>query len=204
MKRRWLGLIMVMGLVAAGCATPDSNSGPDQTIQIHGDWTISVYDPDGSLAHHVEFTNNFLGETQLTSVLARTGIVGPWTIFFESSGGTDDPCTDGTAPSSCNLFEPEAEPQIGPSGPHLSYDLSVGPDSSDDGVLVLSGTHIASRDGEIGIVSTSFYVCAPEEGPFPCTITDGGVFTRHFMDSGIPVVEGQLVDISVRISFTTG
>lgn len=206
MKNRWLGLIMVIGLVAAGCASPDSNSGHDESIQVDGDWTIAVYNPDGSLAKHVEFSNNFLGETQLTSVLARTGIVGPWTIFFESSTGTNDPCTDGAAASSCNLLEPEAEPQFGPAGPNISFDLSVGPDPSDDEVLVLSGTHTASRDGEIGIVSTSVFVCAPGEGPFPCTIADGGVFTRHFMDAGseIPVTNGQLVDITVRISFTTG
>ena len=73
MRVRAVGVVALMALVLASCggATPEA-AGPSEGIQVHGDWTIDIYNPDGTLDEHVEISNALgpNGDAQLINHLA--------------------------------------------------------------------------------------------------------------------------------------
>lgn len=210
MRVRFVGLMALVALVVSSCggASPEA-AGPTEGIQVHGDWTIDVYNPDGSLDEHREFANAFQGETSLTSWLSHQRTVGPWRIDLYSADSTVWPClNDAGEKRPCTIFEQFDPPQTDTSS--VNYTLSVTTLDSDsngsDEAIVLGGSITASSAGEITIVQTSAALCSIADLWPTCTeaeaITD--TFTQKVLDTAIPVSEGQLIEVEVVISFTSG
>jgi hypothetical protein len=93
-RLRSIGLFAVLVLVIASCGSGSPEAGDSsEGIQVHGDWTIDIYNKDGSLDQHVEFSNALKdqGAHDLISALAglRT-FSGDWQILLE--GLVNDPC----------------------------------------------------------------------------------------------------------------
>lgn len=191
MRVRAVGVLALMALVLASCggATPEA-AGPTEGIQVHGDWTIDVYNPDGSLDEHHEFSNalGLRGGAQLINLLAgglTTG--GLWEI--ELSPG----CPSSTG-GTCSM------PGI----------VAIGVDEDANGVfdlLRLVGETTVEADAAIDRVVTNIGFCSSSVSPDACTNGENNnPFTaRDFAAADtVPVSAGQTVQVQVDISFTTG
>lgn len=191
-------------------ATADTSASQDpsaEAIKVHGHWRLDVFDADGALDRSVEFENalSLGGETILPLLLGRGASAGPWNVFVEDTSG--QPCSDGTEPTGCNITE--VDPAI-VDGPHVFRPLTV--DTSTPGELVLSGSFTVANTSVINKVSTQLLGCAPTVLPADCAastsveaFTEGGNFTTRFFTGPpdpVPVTEGQVVQVSVTITFS--
>lgn len=186
MRSRWLGLVLVVGLVVAACggAEPEAG-GPSEGIQVHGDWVIDVYNQDGSLDHHVEFENALTpaGGEDLARVLAGLQTVGDWEIEIQGDVG---PCPS-VAGLLCRTGVVEAQWLDGTP------------------TLRLQGSSQIEADDTIIFVGTRLGICDADTTPNGCTrFINSFNFTSHFLAPADQpaVTSGQTVDIQVDISFS--
>ena len=188
-KRAMLTVLTALAMVVTACGggVPEA-AAPNDTIAVHGDWTIDIYNPDGTLDEHVEFENAFEGEAPLSSLLAGGYEVNAWMLRFRSS--VDSPC-DETGQLPCIITN-----DVGMQGDHVSQDLAVAIES---GTIVLSGSTTAEADASISVVE-SVIDLAPTNGAFDT------LFQQFTMTETGPhaVTAGQTVQVEVVISFTTG
>jgi len=111
---------------------PDAGAeGPSEGIKVHGDWTIDILDPDGTLVRRVEFENVLRSEgaQRLVQALA-TGQVWPdyddgsgpvetfasWALFLADTGTLLPEPVDGVSPCAVpRLNDFLSEPMLQPS-----------------------------------------------------------------------------------------
>lgn len=206
-RRTWWKLAAAaastMMLAACGTAAADTaadagdegGGGGDETVAVHGDWEISVYDADGTLDEHVEFSNALeaSGEVTLASLLARQKTIGAWFVVLLDDPGANDICTNG-----CIV----AESTYG--GSATSSDLELSQPTPD--TVLLAGTVEATAAGEIVGVASGHSQCDAATSAADCG-TSGGAGGLGFTQTAIapiPVEAGQLVQVDVTLSFTTG
>jgi len=73
--------------------------GAHDGIVVHGNWTLKVRNPDGSISRTVEFENSLQsgGEAMLVSLLQANQTMGSWIITFQGSVlqgiGSPSPCS---------------------------------------------------------------------------------------------------------------
>jgi hypothetical protein len=212
-KRKLLGLAMAVALVVVACGggpMVEAASAPaGSSIAVNGQWTISVYNQDGTLDRHVEFENAFQGESAITSWLSHQRTVGPWSISLYSADPSSWPCVnDAGEKRPCTIMEQFEPPQTNSSS--ANFTLSVTAEDFDsngsDEALVLAGSITASSTGEISIVQTNAAACSADDVWPACTENEAltYTFTQKDLETAIPVTEGQLIEVEVVISFTTG
>lgn len=207
MRVRLLGLVAVLGLVLASCGGATSEaSGPSEGIQVHGDWTIDIYNEDGSLDRHVEFSNALTngGGVFLAELLGDMTYAGTWGVEMYSADGSQPCVSSDGQPTSCWTYQPFS--LLTPlEGSDLSLDLQV---AVQDNQLTLSGSHDASADGQIDQVETHLYTCDQPLDAVACSeaLTDTVNFTHKSLDPGdiAQVSQGQLIEVQVVLSFTSG
>lgn len=207
MKVRFMGLLALMALVLASCggASPEAG-GPEEGIQVHGDWTIDIYNEDGSLDEHVEFSNALhpTGKAGLIEYLAGESTPGQWRIWVV-----------GTTEESFGLCPTTGDPQerciVSPTVETLDLDDEPGRE-----ILRLIGDTAVDVDGEIMSATTAQGRCAETTSPTDCTSAGGFPFTEKDVtaldwnndgtpnDGPIPVSAGQTIQVEVAISFTSG
>jgi hypothetical protein len=170
------------------------SGGPREGVKVHGHWTIDVRNADGTLASHREFENSLLstGAAILSDILARTLVIGPLSVQL---GGTV--CTGG-----CSLYEP-TEPVSGPSA-FLVLTVSAPTSGTNSGNLVLAGSFLAPQTGNVNAVYTSVDNCPSTVLPVNCTAAYSlnGLFTATNLSTAVSVTSGQLVQVTVVISFS--
>lgn len=192
MRTRLIAALAVFVLlIGAGCsAGQPQGAGPTEGIQVHGDWTIDIYDPDGSLVDQRTFSNAL--ETGGAHYLARlllgeATMSGLWTIRLG----------EGVCPSAfggqCSIDFIEAEPM---------------PNAADPALLIgvrLAGTVAAEVDGTISTVLTNAGVCGGNQAPDDCPIAEASLdVTRTALSSPIDIAAGQVASVEVEITFTSG
>jgi hypothetical protein len=159
---------------------------PHEGIKVHGHWTIDVRNPDGTLASHHDFENSLesTGGAALSSSLARTGVIGSWKVALLTSGA-------GVLGSLSETFG----------------NLTVGAPTSgpNNGNLVLNGSFTDVSGGIVANVQSFFDFCSP--GVLPASCNDANaiaetVFTLRVLTTPVSVVPGQLVQVTVVISFS--
>jgi hypothetical protein len=188
-----LGIVALMAVVMASCggATPEA-AGPAEGIQVHGDWTIDIYNADGSLDGHTEFSNDLLesGAQILGRLLTgNASTSGLWTINFFEFGGELCP-TD--VSGRCRISSVVSE-LIDTGGTTLTETVR------------LQGSATAETDGLITSVSTNPGTCGGNQAPDACPTDRGSFdFTYTNLADPQPVSAGQVVSIEVLISFTSG
>ena len=183
-------------------------------IQIHGNWTIDVKEPNGTLVSHLEFENALteFGHQSLLLILGRDASVGLWEVDLLGPSGGNGPCLSPTSPELCVLYEP-----TGATRSYAYNNLAVTvifaetdcctPEGDifviTPGVLELSGTATAQQDGEIVSVLTIIQACGPSIAP-SSNCDSGGVraLTRTDLPENVVFVDGQLIEVTVRISFS--
>lgn len=178
--------------------------GADQTIRVHGHWTITVVEPDGRVVERREFDNLLFGSgaQKLSQLLAREQAVGYWTVLTSSTGG-QEVCEQpsGTPISLCLLVEATDPTTANNRFPTLT--LTVAP-STPFG-LTLSGSLTAQRTGEISNVSTRLLGCTSATSPDDCATGLNPVANSNMTGTDItpvPVTQGQQVLVTVTISFS--
>lgn len=180
----------------AASARSEASSGPaHEGITVHGQWTIILRNPDGTVASKHKFENSLAAEgaTLLVRVLSRQRSVQYWQIRLINKDGCV--CSRGGNRVDCGILDSQLTPDV--SSDFATLTVSAPTSGANAGKLVLSGTAPASFDGQIKTVNTSVgNTCAPTA----CS-TDWSVFTVAF-PTPISVQAGQTMDVTVVISFS--
>ena len=192
MRIRFMGAIALMALAVASCGGGASEAaGPSEGIQVHGDWTIDIYNADGTLEEHMEFSNALLpsGAAELVYLLSASHTSAPaWQIVLHNPplAATTDPCGTLATPVPCVVN--------GSSGLSTLY-------LPDEGRIHLDGSFTADIDGHLRMVKTMINVCSPGCGYVDFTETAAPLTS----DGAVQTVDaGQTVQIQVDISFASG
>lgn len=180
--------------------TASRPGGTQEGIAVRGHWTIEVRNPDGSLVERREFDNALQdhGNEALVRLLAREQTPGVWSVIL---GG--QPCNyDDGSPADCFIIEASSYPG---SGNHLFYNLTVTPvGTGSSAKLVLSGSATPANTTDVLAVETRLRLCPPDVSPADCTAAGIGFtlgLTESYLSPTIPVVAGQIVMVTVEISF---
>ena len=177
-----VGLSTTQALAQSTTGIPAAATSPDsrqEGVKVHGDWTLTVRNPDGTLAGRYEFKNALAigdgADTRLAQFLGGAAVPGKWTVTLLSP-------TVLCSTLNCAISE---------SGtPHAtsSKDLtkSVSGSGPDLGKLVLHGSVRVLQSGTITTVNTSLGFCAPAVSPDSCTSISGGHLTERTLPQAYP------------------
>lgn len=172
-------------ILAAGAAGVEAQS--SEGIKVHGDWTIEVRQPDGTIITKREFKNalDVVGRGTLLTLLTIDADGKPtWGINLAPPEFGAGACVEG----SCATLQPV------PAGlyPTVPQNLTV---TTANGAITLNGSVTASQTGTIGVVSTYLFFCS----------TTGCSSLEKFSGTNISpilVTPGQIVQVKVVISFS--
>lgn len=173
-----LGAAMALLVGACGGASLEAGGTPEG-IQVHGDWTIDVYNEDGTLDQRVEFENalDLVGPLTISNLLTGTRTAGDFVITYFASG---------------------------PSGATESF-WNASAEVVDGTVVATAEGSIAEERDSIERVGTGLYLCGSDVAPDNCGV-DGFAWgvTEKVLDQPVEVATGQTVQVEVVISFTSG
>lgn len=169
-------------------------------IAVHGHWKIEVFEPDGELSYAVEFENALMndGKSRLVGLLAHTEAAGRWSVLLGHATGTNPACDVLGSPSECAIHEPDA---LIAGVPGVSFNLSATASGSGHD-LILSGSTTANRGGEIDRVETRLGACPNTDTPAACGAVGQSAFTQKTLPSPVVVTLGQIVQVTVTLSFS--
>lgn len=84
-------------MASAAGETPEASGrgGPEESLQVHGEWVIEVRDADGNLVERREFENQTAasGKATLAGLLGRQMRLGAAGIELQSTSANTPPCT---------------------------------------------------------------------------------------------------------------
>ncbi len=200
-----IALVAAFAFVMSGGSSAAPAAGQSDGIEVHGDWTIDVRDPDGTLVSSHQFQNALTdrGAELLGDIMIGSSTRGAWGVWLRDDAG-DPPCrtlSDGVVPC---LVAQDSYPDFVHQEPHQQFGgLSYSP----AGGFRLYGSMTASRDGTISVVETSVEACTGSTSANDCpgtvtTISRQFTFTNKTLATPIDVVDGQVVDIIVDVSFS--
>ncbi|MGH9139592.1 MAG: hypothetical protein ACRD2I_00470 [Vicinamibacterales bacterium] len=198
---------MVLALVPIVRAQTMPGDRRNDAIRINGHWMIDVLDADGTLAERREFDNALTptGGGILSRILTQTNGLARWTIELGAFNG--GPCSGGTFnginTNSCYMVDAQATPVLAGTAVFRTLTAAIG--GPNNVQLILTGTVTAATAGEIDFVSTVQSLCANTvAGCNLPAINDR--FTGHTLDTPVLVTAGQIIQVTVTISFcnTTG
>ena len=179
-------LALVLGSPARAGSDAPQPSGPSEGIKVHGDWTIEIRNPDGTVASRHVFKNALVpggGDAALARLLGRTLAPFHWRVVIGDSSGPGSPCPP--------------PPTTPPNGmPCVVTEPALAVTVTSEGTVQLSGMVTALRPASIALVET--------ELRDPNTQVLLQRFTRKQLSSPIPVVAGQVIQATVVFSFSSG
>ena len=184
-----IGLALLFVGSDSSIAGPDENvsasNGLSTAINVHGDWSIDVINPDGTLAEHREFTNQFVGQTELVNLLTGKMVAGGWRIALDST------LDNGTY----KLYQIVEEDDPQNLSSNLEKNLTIlGGDS-----LQLNGSFTGTVNYSIGVVSAYLGECEGNAAGVNC-YKNFEQFSRKPI-APIDVLADQQVNASVLYTF---
>ena len=204
-----LGTSSVKAQAPTGSTPSSHGGGQKEGLKVHGYWVIEVRNPNGRLVSRTEFENALASQRTLISVLSRTSTMGLWEVDLMSRA-SDSPwgTTAGgifNGPNAGRITESGQGPNV-----YATLTLSKNIDNS----IVLSGNATAVQNGSIGRVATSvgscesaftgacsYYAFSLQGSLLADAAYDGATMTRTLIDP-IPIVQGQIIQVKVVISFS--
>ncbi len=209
-------------------AAPKPASTLNQGLKMHGHWIIDIKDPDGTLVQHHEFENSvqYDGQNYLVGLMSGYGAAGPWEIYFTNAGATTagSPCNSGSYPYCAIVYSTATMPgQFACTLYTCAGGLTITPTFGVGPTLTLSGSIAATQAGSIGFVGTGMNACGQTGvafGSYPTTISTvspatcytspyggptndfGGTATSTTLGAPISVAKGQIMQVTVVISFS--
>jgi hypothetical protein len=179
--------------------TAKPGNGSQEGIKVHGHWTITIRNEDGSVASRHEFKNALANFSGLPLLLAHGGSVGQWRIaVFGPTVPLVQPCQ--SSPLGINIPRPCVLGET--NGPQTFGTLQVTASATE---LTIRGSVQAQASSPLAVVHTEFDICTPAQGPsLSCQVSNlVAPFTQKDISAqGIQVAAGQTIDISVVISFS--
>lgn len=173
--------VLVAALLGLGEAAEPGGGASAEGIKVHGDWTIEVRNPDGSLVSRHEFKNALVpgqGDAMLAQLLGRTLPAFTWGVEIGEWSDSGGPCV------------PQATP---PNGmPCLAFEPGLTVTVTGAATLELSGLVTARQPASLGRVATRIFVS--QAGP--------RLFTEKQLSPPIPVSAGQIIQFKVVFSFS--
>ena len=207
--------------VAKEEGAPKPAEGLAQGMKVHGHWIIDVKNADGTLAHHHEFENSlqYDGQQLLTALLSGYAVMGGWEIYFTSQSGGTSPCTGGPYPFCAIAQSTTTQPGLFACGIYTCVGgLTVTPTFGVGPTIRMTGSMTAPNAGTIGYVGTGFGGCskAGEATGFPTSVATmtpqacqaatttamGGTATATNVAVPIAVASGQIIQVTVVLSFS--
>jgi hypothetical protein len=206
-KKTPCALVLIAALSCAPALAQSATTAPasgassgtgQEGVKVHGDWTLTVRNPDGTVAARHEFKNALAahlgGDRLLAQLLGGAAVAGIWTVGFNVTAGG---CNAGT---NCTITESAS------TGGATSRDLtkSVPVSGPDAGKFVLRGSVRILNAATIDMVQTALTSCAPSVSPASCigsSANEAGV-TQKWLSQGVTVAQDQLVEVKVVISFS--
>jgi len=182
---------------------------PSDGISIHGDWTIDVYNANGTLANHRTFKNGLTSTAPLYigQLFGHSVTPGTWRINLSNSAvlGTG-PCGAfiGT-PRSCTITEP-TDASAGQVNVFDNLTVVVPGDGLPISPLRLTGSATVSATASINEVGTFIRFCNSSISTDQCAGEGNGIL-RSFASTEIDriaVTPGQIIQVKVEYSFATG
>jgi hypothetical protein len=154
-------------------------------VAVRGQWTITITNPDGTVASRHEFDNALVGAGQnlLVNLLGRSATITNWGVLLDGSVR----CGGATTGGACAFYQSD-------NASANRRPLSVTSDIvnvTNIPRMRLTGGIRAQLSGSITRVSTLAVESEPSSG-----------FTEHVLPAPIPVAAGQFVDVTVFISFS--
>jgi hypothetical protein len=188
----WLlaaGLLLLPGLAPPASAQ-------DEGIKVHGAWVIEVRNPDGSLASRTEFQNALRveGRELLVRMLTRQAVMGEWWVEARATNDAQL-CPFLWAAGVCGFAE-QFGTYGGTSGPTITLEGDA---------FRLAGHFTVETAGSLSRVRTGYSSCSwagRAQAPH-CQLA--GVptpFTERELPTPVQVQPGQIVQVTVRISFS--
>lgn len=176
---------------------PDQDASEQTTgIHVRGVWTIEVRNADGTLDKVYNFENALVGPSLLTSFLEATLV----------TGGTYIELTNSSDPSATPCGNCSVGPSTLNSGTtFVSTDYNVQVSGTNFEVITLAGNITASTNGTFDTVASWVCVCSSSQKTQPqCAASPDScaVLTRKTLTSPVTVNAGQIVQITVAISFS--
>lgn len=183
--------IMVVALVLLGGVQQLAAQQPGaEGIKVHGDWTIEVRNPDGTLVKRHVFKNALTSEGKLilTVLLGRTSgtsgtarvTFGRWFVTLLPLATGSDPCAADGKPG-CRMSE----------GQGLTVSTATGSE------VVFTGDFKADASGQIGVVGTGAELLVNGN-----PTDDTWSFSQKSLESAISITAGQIVQVKVVVSFS--
>lgn len=201
---KWV-VVFIMSFVIVSPAIAATGKGFGEGINVKGHWKIEVFNADGSRASTTDFENSLdpaLGQAHLVKLLTGQSVHGNWGIELDASTG-DKPCDDNATPTSCKIGENGGSyPSLTLNSTNLIVDTDL---VTVPRAIILTGSVTAQMSSTIDQVKTTTGYCAGT----PITIADcktannniWQTFTSAILQSPPSVVAGQLIQVTVTISF---
>lgn len=196
MFRSFLILIFALGMQAiAGDHTCKERKGGDDGIYVHGHWTIKVLNPDGTLDQELEFDNALVGASLFTSFLNSDVVPGGMYIELSDNNTNTLPCG-----SSCSIIPQGLSAGITPDSTDITFSFSGGNFET----LRIAGNLTMPANGTIDTVATWHCICGTTKTVAQCKAAPDScaVVTRKALGSAVVLTAGQIVQITVDITFS--
>ena len=174
-------LFLVAALFAVQSVTTATAQAQNEGIKVHGDWKIVIRQPDGSVVRRYAFKNSLTptGASVLAGTLTRNETLKLWRIYL-------------TMPGSALWVAEPADPLS--ENPHLAKNLTLHLGNTGT-FFELTGSIAAPEDFEIQTVLTGLDASPPVGQA-------GQGFSQRQLDQPIPVRQGQIIQVTVRFSFS--
>ena len=210
-RRRLITMASVLALAAgtAASASAQEANGRQEGVKVHGHWIIEVKNPDGTRAQYREFENALVaqGAGALSRILGIQAVPSTWFVWI-GSGGANDVCqrTPGVI-TSCAITTPLGAQGTSPNEFFPNLQITAPTTGPNAGKLVLSGsaTSTSPAASSLSSVLTQMWMCPattlPATGCFNAGISQADI-TRATVSPAIPIQPGQVVQVTVIISFS--
>jgi len=199
---RFVAVGLALGVVLVGVFPAASET--EEGINVHGHWKIEVLKPDRTSVSVTEVDNALVipdGQQFLALSLATFGTIGSYRIVLENGSGAG-PCDDGSGGDTQCLLTEAGSNWMGMGAPH-STNLVIGTAST---VMTIESSVTADHADTVAKVSLQTKVCTPGTSADACL---GAVasyplipFTQTTLSSPVPVDAGQIIQVTVTISFS--
>jgi hypothetical protein len=216
----------------SGAVQPEPNDPAHQGVKVHGHWAIDVKNPDGAVAKHVEFENSLVvggnGDNLLAYALTGYLSAADWALSLNNANSSETALCgqvcygvnssnslmgqmfcSGSSSSRCTTGTSVKPILAGLGGGFATIKITgnITPASSGNitSVQTLMGgcTTPPLYVGDISISNMSPQVCQNSTlSSLPSGTFFYGPFTSTSSFTPIPVVAGQIVSITVTISFS--
>jgi len=190
-----LALFLFLAVPGAAQQATESGAGqPSEGIQVHGHWTVEIYEGD-VLVERYEFENALTAEgaARILSVLAGTATPGPWQIGIAAEWVSPS----GTV--TCPPFEIGYQGGCFPT--NVTAAVSLPTSGENAGGLVLEQS-FENTEGTLTIseVRTGFLPCDSATAPDDCTGLGANTVTAT--SQSISAEQNQTVQIQVVITLS--